>query len=149
MRSGPTSPEGELVTLEEFRRMPEEDAYRVELPHGRVVREPRPGAEHGWLAARLVGLLTSHVEEHALGVVVTETGFLLREHPSTVRGPALGDPGRVRGRLRAAGRDQGALGPREPVPYEPEHRARNRGAGRADLERTTFGGCRVAAKLEA
>lgn len=87
MRSGPKHPQGELVTLEEFRRMPEEDAYRVELSRGRVVREPRPGAEHGWLAGRLVGLLSSHVEEHALGVVATETGFLLREHPSTVRGP--------------------------------------------------------------
>lgn len=67
--------------------MPEEDAHRVELSRGRVVREPRPGAEHGWLAATLVRLLGSHAEEGDLGLVVTETGFLLARDPATVRGP--------------------------------------------------------------
>lgn len=77
----------DILSLEAFRRLPEENAYRVELSRGRLVREPRPGAEHGWLTGRLVRLLGSHAEEHHLGVVVTETGFLLGQDPATVRGP--------------------------------------------------------------
>ncbi|MFQ5889633.1 MAG: Uma2 family endonuclease [Gemmatimonadota bacterium] len=78
---------GPLLSLEDFARLPEEDAFRVELSRGRLVREPRPGAEHGWLTGRLVLLLGSYAREHHLGLVVTETGFILGEHPSTVRGP--------------------------------------------------------------
>lgn len=87
MSTAPEPPDGGPITLEEFRRMPEEDAYRVELSRGRLVREPRPGAEHGWLAGRLVRLLGSHAEERQLGFAVTETGFLLAENPPTIRGP--------------------------------------------------------------
>lgn len=78
-----------LVTLEEFQRMPEEDAYRVELVRGRIVREPLPGAAHGWLTGRLVERIGSYAREHGLGIVVTETGFLLSVEPPTVRGPDL------------------------------------------------------------
>ena len=85
-RSGVAEP---LVTLEEFERMPEEDAYRVELVRGRIVREPRPGAAHGWLTGRLVERIGSHARERGLGIVVTETGFLLSVEPPTVRGPDL------------------------------------------------------------
>ncbi|NIQ51919.1 MAG: Uma2 family endonuclease, partial [Gammaproteobacteria bacterium] len=35
------------LTIEAFERLPEEDAYRVELVRGVLVREPRPAAEHG------------------------------------------------------------------------------------------------------
>lgn len=78
-----------LVTLEEFQRLPEEDAYRVELVRGRIVREPLPGAPHGWLTGRLVERIGSYAREHGLGIVVTETGFLLSVEPPTVRGPDL------------------------------------------------------------
>jgi Uma2 family endonuclease len=78
-----------LVTLEEFQRMPEEDAYRIELVRGRIVREPRPGAAHGWVTGRLVERIGSYAREHGLGIVVTETGFLLSVEPPTVRGPDL------------------------------------------------------------
>jgi Uma2 family endonuclease len=67
--------------------MPEEDAYRVELVRGRVVREPRPGGKHGWLTGRLVARLESFAQERRLGIAVTETGFLLSVEPPTVRGP--------------------------------------------------------------
>jgi Uma2 family endonuclease len=76
-----------LLTLEEFERLPEEDEYLLELVRGRLVREPRPGGEHGLLAGELVGRLHYHVRLHGLGRVVTETGFLLSEDPPTVRGP--------------------------------------------------------------
>lgn len=76
-----------LVKLEEFQRMPEEDAYRVELVRGRIVREPRPGAEHGWLTGQLVERIGSFARQRGLGIVVTETGFLMSVDPPTVRGP--------------------------------------------------------------
>jgi Uma2 family endonuclease len=79
----------ELLTLEEFERLPEEDAYRLELVRGRVVREPPPGAPHGWLVRRLFRALDAYVEEHGLGIVINETGFLLSVYPPTVRGPDL------------------------------------------------------------
>lgn len=82
-----SGPDRGCVTLEEFRRMPEEDAFRVELSRGRILREPRPGGEHGLIAGRLVRILGSEVESRGVGVVVTETGFLLATDPRTVRGP--------------------------------------------------------------
>ncbi len=77
----------ELLTLEEFERLAENDGFRVELTHGRLVREPRPGGEHGLIAGELVGRIHHHARMHGLGRVVTETGFLLSEDPPTVRGP--------------------------------------------------------------
>lgn len=76
-----------LLSLEEFEHLPEENEHRVELVRGRLVREPLPGAKHGWLTGDLVWRLASHVREHHLGLVVTETGFLLNDEPPTVRGP--------------------------------------------------------------
>lgn len=76
-----------LLTVEEFERLPEVNEYRVELVRGRLVREPRPGAEHGCLTAELVARLHTHVRERGLGRVATETGFLLADDPPTVRGP--------------------------------------------------------------
>ena len=67
--------------------MPEEDAFRVELSRGRIVREPRPGGQHGLVVGRLVRILGSEVEARGAGVVVTETGFLLATDPPTLRGP--------------------------------------------------------------
>ena len=75
------------LTLEEFELLPEEDAYRVELVRGRIVREPRPGGEHGWMTGQLVERIGSYARERRLGIVVTETGFLLSVEPPTVRGP--------------------------------------------------------------
>lgn len=76
-----------LLTLEEFERLPEEGEYLLELVRGRLVREPRPGGQHGLLTGELVGRLHHHARAHGLGRVVTETGFLLTEDPPTVRGP--------------------------------------------------------------
>ena len=87
MTSIASRPDRGSMSLEEFGRMPEEDAFRVELSRGRVVREPRPGAEHGVIVARIVRLLGTAADVGGTGVVVTETGFLLRTDPPTVRGP--------------------------------------------------------------
>lgn len=76
-----------MLTLQEFERLPEEDEYLLELVRGRLVREPRPGGEHGLLVAELVARLHHHARVHGLGRVVTEAGFLLTDDPPTVRGP--------------------------------------------------------------
>ncbi len=78
-----------MLTLEEFQCLPEEAEHRIELVRGRLVREPRPGAEHGWLTVKLIVRLDEHVRERGLGLVVTETGFALADDPPTVRGPDL------------------------------------------------------------
>lgn len=76
-----------LLTLDEFRALPQDDGFRDELSKGRLVRKPRPGARHGWLVGRIVLLLGLHVQRRELGIVVSDTGFLLRRDPPTVRGP--------------------------------------------------------------
>ncbi|MFN2421781.1 MAG: Uma2 family endonuclease [Gemmatimonadota bacterium] len=79
----------DVLTLEEFERLPDEDPYKLELTRGRVVREPPPGAPHGWLVRKLFTALHSHIEEHSYGIVINETGFLLSVDPPTVRQPDL------------------------------------------------------------
>jgi Uma2 family endonuclease len=82
------------VTAEELFAHPEH-RYR-ELVRGALrVREP-PGGVHGLVAARLAGLLIEHVERHALGTVLVESGYVLRRNPDTVRGPDLSFIGAAR-----------------------------------------------------
>ncbi len=87
MRGYPRDTIETVLTLEQFQRLPEEDLHRIELVRGRLVREPRPGAEHGWLTGKLIGELEPFVRDRGIGLVVTETGFLLSNDPPTVRGP--------------------------------------------------------------
>lgn len=75
------------VSLTDFIRMPEEDAYRIELVAGVVVREPRPTTLHGRIVATITRVLDQHVERIGAGVVLTDSGFVLSTEPSTVLGP--------------------------------------------------------------
>jgi Uma2 family endonuclease len=75
-----------LVTVEEFARIPDDD-HRYELVEGRVIRMSPPGSRHAVLAARLTLLLSRHIEEHGLGVVMSSGGFHLASRPDTVREP--------------------------------------------------------------
>jgi Uma2 family endonuclease len=77
------------LTFAEFERLPEEDAYRVELVRGMLVRTPRPSSLHGRIAVRLGRLLDEHAEAGGYGVVLAEAGVLLSRDPDTVRGPDL------------------------------------------------------------
>lgn len=87
MGEGVKGTEVGALSLEEFRGLTEDEGFRVELSRGRLVREPRPGAGHGWLVGRIVMLLGVHAHRRDLGIVVSETGFLLERDPPTVRGP--------------------------------------------------------------
>ena len=74
-------------SLEEYERLPDEDGWRDELVRGRIAREPQPGAEHGWLSARLFRAIDRWAEDSGVGIALMETGFLLSVEPPTVRGP--------------------------------------------------------------
>lgn len=82
-------PDNRRLSIEEFQWLPDEEG-RMELAAGAVVREPPPGAEHGYVGMRLLAALLQHVDEHDLGLVVSmDTGFVLAEEPATVRAPDL------------------------------------------------------------
>lgn len=87
MTVDPPEVEERTFTLEEYERLPDEGGYRDELVRGRIVREPLPGAEHGWLTARLFHEIDARVRVAGLGLTLIETGFLLSVEPPTVRGP--------------------------------------------------------------
>jgi Uma2 family endonuclease len=74
-------------TLSEYEQLPEEDGTWIELVEGRLVREPRPNAEHSWIATELAGRIREHVRTNRLGITLGEAGFLLADEPPTVRGP--------------------------------------------------------------
>src|SRR5262245_27949227 len=74
------------LTADEYSRLPEGEG-RDELVAGFVVSEPQPLSRHGRVQVELAARMHAHVRAHALGVVLTESGFLLATDPDTVRGP--------------------------------------------------------------
>src|SRR5688572_6455978 len=78
-----------LLTIEEYEELPEDDRFRFELVRGRLVREPQPAEEHGWLEVKLSHLLYEFVEPNKLGIVLGPAGYRLEDDPPTVRGPDL------------------------------------------------------------
>ena len=78
-----------IYTLSEYEQLPEEDGHWVELVEGRLVREPRPNAEHSWLTTKLSALILAYTEKNRLGLTLAEPGFLLSDDPPTVRGPDI------------------------------------------------------------
>lgn len=75
------------LSAEEYLILPEEDVEWTELVRGEVVREPPPFYGHGLVAGNLFYHLRRFVEEHRLGRVVGEAGFVVERGPDTVRGP--------------------------------------------------------------
>ena len=74
-----------VLTVREYALLPDE-AYG-DLVRGRLVREPLPKPWHGMIEVALARALHEWVQPRALGIVLTECGFLLRDEPPTVRGP--------------------------------------------------------------
>lgn len=67
-----------------------DDGFRYELVRGELRRHPLEGHEHGRIAARIAGLLGSHVLANSLGAgYMCGTGFLITSDPDTVRAPDL------------------------------------------------------------
>ena len=94
-----------LVTAEELLDLPD-DGYRYELVRGELIKMAPAGAEHGDIAAVVLGSLINHVMAHGLGkVYATDTGFIIGNDPDHVRAP---DVSFVRQeRVEAAGRVTG------------------------------------------
>jgi Uma2 family endonuclease len=74
------------VSVEEFWHLAHQ-LSRAELVAGRVVELTPPGLRHGVVAAAVVDALRGQVTRRGLGVVATETGFILSRDPATVRAP--------------------------------------------------------------
>ncbi len=82
------APASRALTAEEYSRTPDApDGTKDELVRGQVVCEPPPSFGHGVVSTKIAHLLLSFVEEHELGVVVGEAGFVVERGPDTVRGP--------------------------------------------------------------
>jgi Uma2 family endonuclease len=81
--------DGKILTLEEYGRLPDDgDGDRVELVRGMLVRERGPGQLHGRLQSRIAYYLEKyHDARHRRGAVIVNAGFVLAEHPPTVRIP--------------------------------------------------------------
>jgi Uma2 family endonuclease len=76
------------MTAEEFLHEPEPpDGGRWELVEGRVVTMPPVSGGHGRRASRIDRLLGTFVEQHALGEVLVEAGYVFARNPDSVRGP--------------------------------------------------------------
>ncbi len=97
------------LSIAEFERLPEEDAYRIELVRGRLVREPRPAPLHGRVSVILATRLDTFVERHGGGVVLVDVGVVTARDPDTVRGPDIAFYARER--IPADGYGAGFWGP--------------------------------------
>jgi Uma2 family endonuclease len=76
-----------LMTPEEFWDFCIGRDGRIDLIDGRVIEMPPVAPEHGSLDVRLTSRLGLHVEEHGLGRVYLNTGFILRRDPPLTLGP--------------------------------------------------------------
>lgn len=98
------APEAELLTGDQLFAIAADRC--CELVRGRIVDLVPPGAEHGWVTARIVHLLQSFVLPRDLGSVSTgDTGHRIARDPDTVRGPDVGFIARER--LPASGPPRG------------------------------------------
>ncbi|MGH7481180.1 MAG: Uma2 family endonuclease [Longimicrobiales bacterium] len=76
------------ITAQEFQRRPDDpEGYREELVRGRIVRSPPLMPLHGRIVVRIAERLNRFVEDHGLGVVLSDSGYGLARDPDTVRGP--------------------------------------------------------------
>ncbi|MGH7550482.1 MAG: Uma2 family endonuclease [Gemmatimonadota bacterium] len=81
------SVQAELMTIEEFERLPD-DGWQRELVRGHVIKEPPAGFRHSNLGVRLASLLQRFVDDCGLGEVTgADCGFILFDEPPTVRAP--------------------------------------------------------------
>jgi Uma2 family endonuclease len=79
-----------LLTAEEFFLMPNPPGgIQQELVLGEVVNMPPPGGLHGVCQVKTSGRLGAHVYGGFGGTLTTETGFVTRRDPDSVRGPDI------------------------------------------------------------
>ena len=76
-----------LLSADDLLTLPDDGASRYELVRGVLSTMPPPGMAHGACASNINELLRVAARAAGAGRVFTETGFLLRHDPDTVRGP--------------------------------------------------------------
>ena len=74
------------MTIEEFAALPD-DGWRYELIRGGLRRTSPGGVQHGGIGSKFDRRLGTYVEEHNLGLVVVDTGFVFEDDPPTLRVP--------------------------------------------------------------
>jgi Uma2 family endonuclease len=85
-----------LLTLEQFMALPE-DGNKYELNRGELVTMPPAARIHVMVIWRISKILSRFVDEHRLGRVYTEAGYMLsREPESTYRQPDISFLSRAR-----------------------------------------------------
>ena len=77
----------QFTTLTAYAALEEHDQYVTELVCGQIIREPRPGHQHGRLQVTLGYHLKAWALRQGEGEVYAESGFILADDPATVRGP--------------------------------------------------------------
>ena len=77
-----------LMTADELERMPDDD-FHYELIRGVLHRMPPPKLPHGFVQQNLWLELGTYLNQHGLGIAVSEVGFLLETNPDTVLGPDI------------------------------------------------------------
>jgi Uma2 family endonuclease len=77
-----------LWTVEDLTQLPDDD-YRYALIRGVLYRMPPPKARHGRVVLAVGAHLYRFVEEHNLGAVYDQSGFILERDPDTLLGPDL------------------------------------------------------------
>ena len=77
-----------LWTVEDIERLPDDD-LRYALIKGVLYRMPPPMFRHGRVVLLIGRHIGNFVDEHGLGVVSDQSGFVLERDPDTLLGPDL------------------------------------------------------------
>ncbi|MCS7308678.1 MAG: Uma2 family endonuclease, partial [Armatimonadetes bacterium] len=82
-----TITEGKTYTIDDLWKLSHQlKDKRLELVRGELRELAPANDEHGYLAVNLATIVTQFVKQHGLGYTfAAETGFVLSEHPATVR----------------------------------------------------------------
>ena len=75
-----------LMTVDDLLSAPD-DGYRYELIHGKLVKRPASGFEHGVCSANINMSIGAYVQAHRLGVTLIVVTFLLATDPDHARIP--------------------------------------------------------------
>jgi Uma2 family endonuclease len=73
-----------MVTIQEFRALPEVDGHRIELIGGEVVSTGRAHKGHEWVKANLIQLLIAWIIKNPGFKLLAETTFELSDHDSPI-----------------------------------------------------------------
>jgi Uma2 family endonuclease len=76
----------QLLTAADLAALPD-DGDRLALLRGELIRMPPAKSRHGRVATTFNRRMDSHAEEHGLGAVYDNSGFLLGRDPTTILAP--------------------------------------------------------------